>query len=304
LLRAIESGGFLVGAHQGRYHLPESAATDPYTQCGFRKMICISHIRDFLLPHLPNKYVGQLGTPETDFFRQIQALKSIQQCRRPCAVLLNGSGETRLWQGRWSKSYSEPFRRDVLDLVPGGASRVLSYGCGAGALESELVNRGVQVKAVGLDSVIGACAEARGVDVVYGSSESVLERFSGEQFDSVLLSNLLHLVPNPEGLLARLGNLLAPRGVLVAIVPNHSQLPVLWGRISGDPALKNLGRYDQTGIHQTSARSIRRWFARAGLRVQKILPVIPRRAEWLHRGSARLFGGLLGSEFLVVGEKQ
>src|SRR5579864_6254290 len=42
LRRAILSGGFLVGPHQGKYDLLCSAATDPYTQCGFTKVICIS----------------------------------------------------------------------------------------------------------------------------------------------------------------------------------------------------------------------------------------------------------------------
>ncbi len=32
--------------YQGRYQLPETAATDPYTECGFRKVICISGIAE------------------------------------------------------------------------------------------------------------------------------------------------------------------------------------------------------------------------------------------------------------------
>src|SRR6185437_15847590 len=61
LQRALASGGFLVAPHRGAYDLLETAATDIYTQCGFRKLLCISHIKDFLVHHLPNKYAGRLG---------------------------------------------------------------------------------------------------------------------------------------------------------------------------------------------------------------------------------------------------
>ena len=61
LRKAIQSEGYLVGPHQNKYDLLVTAATDPYTQCGFRKLVCISHIEDFFIAHLPNKYVGELG---------------------------------------------------------------------------------------------------------------------------------------------------------------------------------------------------------------------------------------------------
>src|SRR5207237_3641712 len=38
LKRAIRSGGFLLAPYEGRYDMLCTAATDPYTRCGFRKM--------------------------------------------------------------------------------------------------------------------------------------------------------------------------------------------------------------------------------------------------------------------------
>ena len=43
--KAIQSGGFLVEPHEGRYAMLESAATDIYTRCGFERLICIDRIR-------------------------------------------------------------------------------------------------------------------------------------------------------------------------------------------------------------------------------------------------------------------
>ena len=61
LRKAIRSGGFSVGPHEGKYDLLCTAATDPYTQCGFAKLIPISHLKDFTVHHLSNKYIGRLG---------------------------------------------------------------------------------------------------------------------------------------------------------------------------------------------------------------------------------------------------
>ncbi len=74
LRKAINSGGFDVAPHEEKYDLLCTAATDPYTQCGLTKLIPVSHIDDFTVHHMSNKYVGRIGVdgPELRFF-----LKSI-----------------------------------------------------------------------------------------------------------------------------------------------------------------------------------------------------------------------------------
>ena len=74
LKMAIDSGGYLVGPHDERYDLLVTAATDPYTQCGLSKVICISHLQDFEIHHLPDIYIGRLGLADGEFQRQIEAL--------------------------------------------------------------------------------------------------------------------------------------------------------------------------------------------------------------------------------------
>jgi hypothetical protein len=75
LRRAIDSGGYLVRPHQGKYDFLCAAATDPYTQCGFRKLLCISQIDEFLVHHLSNRYVStRTGIGERGFRAQIEGL--------------------------------------------------------------------------------------------------------------------------------------------------------------------------------------------------------------------------------------
>jgi hypothetical protein len=71
LKRAIASGGFLREPYDGQYDMLCSAATDPYTSCGFRKVLGISAIEDFLVHHLPNHYAGKLGLSLEMFKEQI-----------------------------------------------------------------------------------------------------------------------------------------------------------------------------------------------------------------------------------------
>ena len=77
LRRAIHSGGYVVAPHLGKYGICESAATDPYTQCGFKKLICISHVDEFLVHHMSNKYVKKVGIERPEFQILIDALMEI-----------------------------------------------------------------------------------------------------------------------------------------------------------------------------------------------------------------------------------
>jgi SAM-dependent methyltransferase len=301
LKRAIASGGFLVKPHQEKYDLLVSAATDPYTQCGFRKLINISRFEDFVLPHLPNKYVGKLGLRDSEMFTQLRALQDIEAGKRSPAVLFNT--ETRVGQSKWSKSYYEPVRQDILDLIPPGTRRLLSFGCGWGAMEAELGKRGIQVTALPVDSVIGACAETRGVDVIYGDLETALAKVSNERFDCILATDSLHRFAKPEELLKTFSGLLAPDGVIVVTVPNLSELGVWKKRIKREATTLNQGSFASAGVHQTSRRVIRRWFKDAGLAVRNDVPVIAERRKPLRKKMANLGDGLIAKEFIFVGAK-
>jgi 2-polyprenyl-3-methyl-5-hydroxy-6-metoxy-1,4-benzoquinol methylase len=301
LKRAIQSGGFLVQPHQETYDLLVSAATDPYTQCGFKKLINISRIEDFILPHLPNKYVGKLGLRDTDMFLQLRALEAIQAGIRPSAILY--PTETRVGQSRWSKSYYEPARRDVLDLIPAGMKRLLSFGCGWGEMEAELAKRGIDVTALPLDAVIGACAEARGLKTIYGDSETALAKVSHEQFDCILATDAIHRFAEPARILKTFASLLAPGGTIVATVPNLSEAGVWYRRIRHEATSLNLGSYASAGIHMTSRGKIRRWFRAAGLAVRNDVPVFAEQRLRLRKLTAGLCDRHLAEEFIFTATK-
>jgi 2-polyprenyl-3-methyl-5-hydroxy-6-metoxy-1,4-benzoquinol methylase len=301
LRRAIDSGGFMVGPHQGKYDLLVTAATDPYTQCGFTKLICISHFDDFLVHHLPNKYVGRMGLDSTHFDDQIRALLKIVGEANASASLLETHCEFKA--SRFGTNYYEPIRTDLISLIPGSVRTVLSLGCGWGATEERLAQTGKQVVAIPLDPIISACAEARGVKTVQGDLKMALSRLSGESFDCLVVLNVLHLFEEPGEILAAVAPLLSANAIVITVVPNLSRVPVLWRKLWGVESHRFLGDYAKSGMHLTSRGVVRRWLKRGGLKVNRFVDVLPERAKTVCRGTLGLLTPLLSSEIVAVASR-
>lgn len=268
LRRAIASGGFLRDPYESRYDMLCAAATDPYTSCGFRKVICISALKDFLIHHLPNRYVGQLGLPMDSFQEQIQTLIDIRDGVLPGASLCQT--ESRILHGRWSKSYYEKPCDQLLGLVPSGATTMLSIGCGWGGTEIELKKQGVAVTALPLDSVIGMAASRLGVEIIYGDLEESFRQLDGRKFQVVLITSLLHLLPEPIRLLDSCLELIGCGGELLISGINFEFLPILIRRALGLGEYRKLSSFGASGINVLGARAVIRQIERAGLRVTAV----------------------------------
>jgi 2-polyprenyl-3-methyl-5-hydroxy-6-metoxy-1,4-benzoquinol methylase len=301
LRRAIRSGGYLVPFHHHKYPPLETAATDPYTQCGFRKMVCTSHLEDFLVPHLSAKYAGNGAQLGVHFYQQLRALETVSKNGKPKTTLFPVT--TKIFHSHWSKNFYEPCQDKLIELVPVSARSVLSVGCGWGETEACLIEKGLRVKAVPIDSVIAANAEARGVEIVYGDAEQARKRLDLERFDCIIFSNVLHLVRDPVQVLASFAELLAPEGCLIASAPNVALIRRISRRLRfGKRA--NPKDYESSGMHASNGRLLRQWFRQAGLQPGKIIyetvETGKRTADELAVGLAK---PVLGSNVYVSGSR-
>lgn len=298
LRRALQSKGFLVAPHEGRYGWPESAATDVYTRCGFRKMICISHLDDFCVPHLPNKYVGRMGLQARYVHQQIEALTDQDGSHRKKSWITD---ETTLRKLRWSKNRYMLPQLTVLEMLPKDVRSVLSIGCDLGATERELVARGVEVVGIPTDSITASCAASGGVEIVDKDLKEALASLCHRRFDAVLCLDVLHLTPDPPGLCVQVKALLRDRGTFIVSTPNTGHLGALIRRILGQQGYRNVGDYSKAGVHWVTERILRRMFRRAGLQVSRVERSLTDR--W--RGWTRFTGGFgetfVASELFVSG---
>lgn len=299
LRRAIQSGGFCVPPHESPYGMLESAATDIYTRCGMRKFICLDRLRDFTLPHLPNKYIGRMGIRIEELEDQIRALRQVHAGEIPPGGLVET--ETRAAHAMGSKAYYEPVQADLLDMLPSSARTLLSVGCGWGETEAEALRRGMDVTAVPLDSAIAASARRRGVAVVYGDWPSARGQLSGRRFDVLLVSGLLHLMPDPVGFLAECRGLLEEHGVVAASVPNLARLPVLVRRFLRQPGYRSLDSFEVTGMHPPSLRAVGAWFRKAGLQAGPVRLKLPEQLPGWGAGLPKPMESLVADKILLLG---
>ena len=101
LINSIKSGGFLLPPRIGKYDMLVTAATDHILQCGMKKLICISHLDDFCLHHLPNIYIGKMGLDGESANREIEMLKNVSETDTVRGPLYDTS--TLLEDAGWDK---------------------------------------------------------------------------------------------------------------------------------------------------------------------------------------------------------
>lgn len=292
---ALHSGGFDVAPHQGKYDLACSAATDPYTQCGLKKLVPISHLDDFTVHHLTNRYVGRMGVGAEELGGQKDVLLQIADGRRSPYALI--PTETRLRHASFSKDYYEPECEATIALVPASARSVLSIGCGSGKTEKRLLARGLHVTAIPLDPVIAAGPARDGIEMIYADLDGIGS--NRDTYDCVLCLNLLHLAPDPRKLLLRLRSVMHERSIAVIQMPNtmsprgvrsYLRASLRSGRSSG---------YQAAGAHFASARKLARWCVESGLQINAMFGVPADRDDGLFGRTSGL--SQLGPRFLSLG---
>lgn len=270
LNKAISSGGFLLPPRKGRYDMLVTAATDPYTECGMKKLICISHMYDFCLHHLPNVYCGKIGLDIEYANLEIEKLKSLNGNETIIGPLFDTT--TRLEDAMWDKKYYEPCREDILSLVPKGVMRVLSVGCGFGSTESELVKQGIEVIGIPLDCVIQASAEARGIKVLPPNFETAWKSIELERFDCILFIDVLQYLADPISVVRKFIQLLNVNGSMIVSVPNFNH-PSVWRKrvMEGFPLPEIDGKrsFDKYKLRFTTRRMLYKWMKECGLRLAR-----------------------------------
>jgi len=267
LRQVIASGGFLRAPCEGRYDMACTAATDPYTNCGFRKVVCITRLEDFLIHHLSNRYAGKVGVSLCAFEQQVQTLIQICDGVHPARTLCDV--ESKMPGRAWSKSYYEEPSSELLQIIPVDAQTILSIGCGWGATEVQLKRRGASVTVLPLDSVIGAEAAHFGFEVIYGSMDECFTQLGERTFDCVLITNLVHLQRDPIRLLQQSSRFVANAGTIVISGPNLHPIRLL-KRALRIQNYRKLEDYPLSEIRRSGPKKLATHFRKSGFRVRAI----------------------------------
>ena len=164
-----------------------------------------------------------------------------------------------------AKTTAEIVDRFVGVVMPRAGDPVLDLGCGSGAFAAELRRRGLSV--VGLDLsrrlLLRGRAASPGVQFVTGDAERL--PFAAGTFAGVLLSGVVHHLPNPERLARETHRVLRPGGRFLAFDPNRRN-PAIWlYRDWGSPFYSDLGVTENE--RPVLADDVQRVFSGAGFQV-------------------------------------
>jgi len=228
LKRAISSGGFTETPHEGRHDMLCTAATDVYTQCGFERVVCIDQLSAFVLPHLPNKYIGKMGLPSEEMEWQIEVLRKIYLGEVAVGELI--ATETLLAGGVGSKFYREEEDSTIQQLLDKKSKEILVWGAGDGIFESSLQKLGHRVSVVPLNSVVGDSCRKRGLKVI--SEDDVNSIDIENYYDNIILVDIFHLVEKVDILLVSLYRQLKQDGSIIVRIPNLGNAQMLKRRLT------------------------------------------------------------------------
>lgn len=141
---------------------------------------------------------------------------------------------------RWAKRYDFVMSKDgrtyaqIVDQMKRVLDRkmtVLELACGTGLLSVQLAGSVKLLEATDFseEMIRKAKAKAHSARLHFSVQDATSLSYASETFDAVVISNALHIMPEPEKALAEIKRVLKPGGILIA--PTFTAAGGLSGRI-------------------------------------------------------------------------
>lgn len=180
-----------------------------------------------------------------------------------------GGGELAFAENRHelTGSTNADFRKLLTWLGGGSPRRILVLACSDGRLGELLRLQGHSVTGVAAEKLDGV--EDRLDRFVEADINKGLPDEVGEDFDVVIATNVFEQLVDPSDLLAQLGVVLSPRGVILASIPNvghwYPRLRVMFGHFD----YERRGIFDAGHLRFFTRKSFERMAEHAGMHVRR-----------------------------------
>ena len=186
----------------------------------------------------------------------------------------------------------------IRNMIPDGA-RILDLGCGSGRLLKALkIDKNAKVIGVERDqNKILECA-VRGVPVIHANLDDMLESFTDNTYDYVILSRTLQAVRRPDLLLQEMLRI-GKYGIISFMNFGHinARIQLMFGNM---PVNRNLPRpwYDTSTIHPGTISDLRNLCKTLDIKILKEIPLTAR-GDFLP-GLAKLCPNLFASNCIFI----
>ncbi|HET9849717.1 MAG TPA: class I SAM-dependent methyltransferase [Candidatus Dormibacteraeota bacterium] len=201
----------------------------------------------------------------------------------------------------------DPFKAHQLTLrYCGRDKRVLEVGCSTGMVSEALQAQGCRVTGIEIDAGAARVAEQYCERVLVGDIEQMDLSAAGDQYDVLLLADVLEHLREPVSVLHRLGSLLGPNGHAVISVPNVANWAMRLGLLAGRWNYTERGILDRTHLRFFTLKALKAAIRDAGFTVEHLdvsapVPLSPPVAiSGLAHRVALLRPSLLAYQFIVV----
>lgn len=185
------------------------------------------------------------------------------------------SGVATLYEGK-PTSYYTGARHDIVALLETEKdAAILELGCGDGATGRAVLAAGKAGHYVGieLNSSPAQCVALGLSKVIVGNVENICLEEYRDQFDALIISEVLEHLVDPWSTLGRLAVCLRPGGTVIASSPNVAHWRVIRELVRGRFRYQDAGVMDRTHLRWFTPDSYRALFETAGLEVVSLRPV-------------------------------
>lgn len=171
--------------------------------------------------------------------------------------------------------YFSSERREMLPYIPEATRRLLEVGCGNAAFAAHLKSlRKVEVTAIEGYGPAVEVARNRVDRLIAKGAEEAIPLLAGEQFDCIVLNDVLEHLVDPWETLKQLRPLLAASGALVASIPNVRYMPVFKEYVmEGKWEYRQHGVMDRTHLRFFTQSSIVAMFESCGFTVNRLVGI-------------------------------
>jgi 2-polyprenyl-3-methyl-5-hydroxy-6-metoxy-1,4-benzoquinol methylase len=204
--------------------------------------------------------------------------------------------------------YNNP-RPEMLELIPDSAKRILEIGCGNGSFGAS-IKRNKEVHYTGVDifpdSIASAAVQLD--EAILANIENDELPFELEQFDCLIMNDVLEHLLDPWRALQKLLTLVQPNGHVVASIPNMRHYPVIqdliincqWNYIEE-------GVMDKTHLRFFTHKTIESLFSNNNLKTQVLRGINGGRLPWKFALINKIFSNSIDDmrfrQFAYVGRK-
>lgn len=200
---------------------------------------------------------------------------------------------------RYENSLMGEGRNQVFVDLAAQGRRLLEFGCSTGFLSRHLVERGCAVTGVEIDAEAAEkarqwCERVLVADLNKPNWADGLAR----DYDTILFGDVLEHLVDPEGVLRKASELLAPNGRVIICLPNIAHWTIRASLLMGKFEYTSTGILDVTHLRFFTPKTARKLIEDAGYQVISTHPILG--GGKIGGQVRRLFPGLFTKQIIFV----